>query len=270
MGKVRIDLNALLLRIKDLPPAAGQAYTKTLKINEEITEAASGRLEMEFQFYPREGVRAGAEPERHRVQASAQVGERSRRRKRADDRCRGRRRGTPETSGGLSPSHSLRSPASRRGMMALAEDFVEREGTLSMDATNGKMLDSEIKALRKEKRKVDRAPGKEGRGRLLLVLRRQGKEGEGRRQESQGERERGLVRERFPGAHRGGGAGHARHPGGFGVSGATLAAAIGGGGGQALTTLFGIMTVIRSSKPSEGDHPCRSRRRNGLASERPT
>ena len=59
MGKVRVDLNALLLRVKDLPPAAGQAYTKTLKINEEITEAASGRLEMEFQFYPAKGYAQG-------------------------------------------------------------------------------------------------------------------------------------------------------------------------------------------------------------------
>ena len=80
MGKVRVDLIALLLRIKDLPPAAGQAYTKTLKINEEISRGGERSAGDGVSVLPRQGVRAGAEPERHRVQASAQVGERSRRR----------------------------------------------------------------------------------------------------------------------------------------------------------------------------------------------
>ncbi len=179
MGKVRIDLNALLLRVKDLPPAAGQAYTKTLKINEEITEAASGRLEMEFQFYPAKGYAQGL--------SRSAIG--SRRQRRSGNEAGGGNAltidagggdgGTPETFGGLSPSHSLRSPASRRGMMALAEDFVEREGTLSMDATDGKMLDSEIKALRKEKRKVDRARAKKEGGGCCSCFGGKGKKGKG-------------------------------------------------------------------------------------------
>jgi|TARA_B110000003_G_C16279730_1_gene390452 hypothetical protein len=49
-------------------------------------------------------------------------------------------------------------------MMALAEEFVEREGTLSVDGTDGKSLDSEIKALKKEKRKTDKAKAKKEGG----------------------------------------------------------------------------------------------------------
>ena len=115
MGKVRVDLNALLLRIKDLPPAAGQAYTKTLKINEEITEAASGRLEMEFQFYPAKGYAQGL--------SRSAIG--SRRQRRSGNEAGGGNAltidagggdgGTPETFGGLSPSHSLRSPRAGAG-----------------------------------------------------------------------------------------------------------------------------------------------------------
>ena len=186
MGKVRVDLCALLLRVKDLPPAAGQAYTKTLKINEEITEAASGRLEMEFQFYPAKGYAQGL--------SRSAIG--SRRQRRSGNEAGGgltidaggSDRVTPAaTSGGLSPSNSLRSPASKRGMLALAEDFVEREGTLSVDATDGKMLDSEIKALRKEKRKVDRARAKKEGGGCCSCFGGKGKKGKSLRGKAHGD-----------------------------------------------------------------------------------
>ena len=181
MGKVKVDLNPLLLRIKDLPPAPGQAYTKTLKINEEIAECASGRLEMEFQFYPAKGYTRGL--------GSKAFGSRKKRGSWNDGKVSneltidtgpsgavtpaGRSlRGGPAgglTAEGDAPASplrqgSIRSPASKRGMMALAEEFVEREGTLSVDGTDGKSLDSEIKALKKEKRKTDKAKAKKEGG----------------------------------------------------------------------------------------------------------
>lgn len=181
MGKVKVDLNPLLLRIKDLPPAPGQAYTKTLKINEEIAECASGRLEMEFQFYPAKGYTRGL--------GSKTFGSRKKRGSWNDGKVsneltidtgpsgavtpagRSLRGGTGGglTADGDAPASplrqgSIRSPASKRGMMALAEEFVEREGTLSVDGTDGKSLDSEIKALKKEKRKTDKAKAKKEGG----------------------------------------------------------------------------------------------------------
>ena len=144
MGKVKVDLNPLLLRIKDLPPAPGQAYTKTLKINEEIAECASGRLEMEFQFYPAKGYTRGL--------GSKAFGSRKKRGSWNDGKVsneltidtgpsgavtpagRSLRGGTGGglTADGDAPASplrqgSIRSPASKRGMMALAEEFVERE-----------------------------------------------------------------------------------------------------------------------------------------------
>ena len=237
MGKVRVDLCALLLRVKDLPPAAGQAYTKTLKINEEITEAASGRLEMEFQFYPAKGYAQGL--------SRSAIG--SRRQRRSGNEAGGGNAltidagggdgGTPETFGGLSPSHSLRSPASRRGMMALAEDFVEREGTLSMDATDGKMLDSEIKALRNEKKKVDRARAKKEGGGCCSCFGGKGKKGKGDgkpRGKANGDSSGNDFLARIERRRR-----TPRHPGGFGVS-ELPSPRPSEAEGQALTTLFGL------------------------------
>ena len=72
-------------------------------------------------------------------------------------------------------------------MLALAEDFVEREGTLSVDATDGKMLDSEIKALRKEKRKVDRARAKKEGGGCCSCFGGKGKKGKSLRGKAHGD-----------------------------------------------------------------------------------
>ena len=172
MGKVRVDLCALLLRVKDLPPAAGQAYTKTLKINEEIAEAASGRLEMEFQFYPAKGYAQGL--------SRSAIGSRRQRRS-------GNEAGGSLTIDAGGSDRVTKSPASKRGMLALAEDFVEREGTLSVDATDGKMLDSEIKALRKEKRKVDRARAKKEGGGCCSCFGGKGKKGKSLRGKARGD-----------------------------------------------------------------------------------